>query len=250
MKREDHSRSHPSSSRPSPPLWAVIPAAGSGSRMAASVPKQYLPLCGRTVLERTLERVLDHPRVRAVVLVLAPRDVHWPALAAQYRDRPLILAEGGAERGHSVLNGLGALARHAAPDDWVLVHDAARPCVRREDIDRLLTRLDTHAVGGLLGMPVADTVKRVGQDGTVSATVDRRELWRALTPQLFRYRLLLDALQAALDRGGVVTDESSAMEIAGHRPQMVEGRADNIKITRPEDLALAEWYLAQQEEGG
>lgn len=251
MKREEQQHSSPSplTLHPSRQFWAVIPAAGSGSRMAASIPKQYLPLRGKSVLQHTLERLLDHPRLRAVVLVLAPDDAHWPRLDAQYQDRPLITAEGGAERAHSVLNGLRALAGPAAAEDWVLVHDAARPCIRREDIDRLLERLGDHPVGGLLGLPVADTMKRADRDGNVIETVDRQQLWRALTPQMFRHGALLQALQQALERGDLVTDESAAMEIAGHRPRMVEGHPDNIKITRREDLALAEWYLAQQEEG-
>jgi 2-C-methyl-D-erythritol 4-phosphate cytidylyltransferase len=228
----------------------VIPAAGSGARMAASVPKQYLPLCGKTVLQHTLERLLDYPRIAAVALVLAPGDAHWPRLADRYAGRPLITARGGAERSHSVLNGLRALAERASPRDWVLVHDAARPCIRREDLDTLLQRLHDHPVGGLLGIPVADTKKRVDRGGNIIETVARHDLWRALTPQMFRYQALLHALEAALEQGRTVTDESSAMELAGEVPRIVEGRADNIKITRPQDLALAEWYLRQQEEVG
>jgi len=238
-------------SRPSastPRYWAVIPAAGSGARMASAVPKQYLPLRGKTVLQHTLERFLDNPRIHAVVLVLAPDDARWPRIASQYEGRPLIVVHGGRERCNSVLNGLLALAERAAPDDWVLVHDAARPCVRREDIDILVERLHDHRVGGLLGIPVADTKKRVDRDGNVIETVDRHDLWRALTPQMFRYEALLRALRAALEQDNVVTDESSAIEMTGQRPRMVEGNADNIKITRPQDLALAEWYLAQREE--
>ena len=252
MRSEDQQRTSDTPRLPadfSRHYWAVVPAAGSGARMAAAIPKQYLPLHGKTVLQHTLERLLDHPHIRAVVLVLAPDDPHWPRIAEQYAGRPLVTVHGGAERSHSVLNGLRALAGRAAPEEWVLVHDAARPCVRREDIDLLLERLRDHPVGGLLGIPVADTKKRVDRDGNVLETVDRSDLWRALTPQMFRYHALLDALQAALKRGRVVTDESSAIEIAGHRPRMLEGHADNIKITRPQDLALAEWYLGQQEEG-
>lgn len=250
MKSEEQNPSHapPLAPRPSPQFWAVIPAAGSGARMAASVPKQYLSLRGKAVLQHSLERLLDHPRVRAVVLVLAADDAHWPRLARHYEGRPLIVAGGGAERSHSVRNGLRALVGRAAPEDWVLVHDAARPCVRRGDIDALLERLGDHPVGGLLGVPVADTKKRVDDEGNVVETVDRRNLWRALTPQMFRHAALLQALEAALEQGSVVTDESSAMETAGLRPRMVEGHGDNLKITRPQDLALAEWYLAQQEE--
>ena len=132
-------------------------------------------------------------------------------------------------------------------DDWVLVHDAARPCLRRSDIDRLLERLAGHPVGGLLGVPVRDTMKRTDDTGLIERTVTRDNLWHAYTPQMFRFAMLRDALEEALRRKLLVTDEASAMELAGHRPLMVEGHGDNIKITRPEDLALAAFYLAQQE---
>jgi len=230
-----------------PRFWAVIPAAGIGSRMAAADPKQYLPLCGKTVLEHTLERIISHPRIVATVLVISADDGHWPRLADSFAKSSLWIAAGGAERCHSVLNGLRALASHAAPRDWVLVHDAARPCVRRKDIDALLEQLMDHPVGGLLGIPVADTMKRTDREGNIIETVQRKGLWRALTPQMFRYEQLLQALQAALDQDKLVTDEAAAMEISGHMPRMVEGHADNIKITRPQDLALAELFLRQQE---
>jgi 2-C-methyl-D-erythritol 4-phosphate cytidylyltransferase len=215
--------------------------------MGTASPKQYLSLCGKTVLEHSLLRMTGHPRIAATVLVIAADDGHWPRLAGGFAWRSLFIAHGAAERCHSVLNGLLALAEHAAPQDWVLVHDAARPCVRREDIDVLLSRLQDHPVGGLLGIPVADTMKRADEQGNIIETVRREGLWRALTPQMFRYEMLLKALRAALDQGMVVTDEAAAMEIAGYAPRMVEGHADNIKITRPQDLALAELFLQQQE---
>ena len=227
--------------------WAVIPAAGAGSRMGAGSPKQYLSLRGKTVLEHSLARVAQHPRIAATVVVIAAEDEDGPRLARGYGEQSLLFAQGGAERCHSVLNGLRALAGRAAPRDWVLVHDAARPCVRREDIDRLLEQLQDHPVGGLLGIPVADTMKRTDERGNVIETVPREGLWRAATPQMFRYEMLLQALQAALGRGVAVTDEAAAVEMAGFTPRMVEGHADNIKITRPQDLALAELYLQQQE---
>jgi len=229
-------------------FWAVIPAAGIGSRMGAAGPKQYLPLRGMTVLEHTLARIAAHPRIAATVVVIAATDGDWPRIVAGLVEQTLIVADGGAERCHSVLNGLRALAGHAAPQDWVLVHDAARPCVRREDIDRLMEQLREHPHGGLLGVPVTDTMKRSDAHGDVIETVGREGLWRALTPQMFPYEMLTHALQAALDRNMTVTDEAAAMEMAGYVPRMVEGHADNIKITRPQDLALAEMYLQQQEQ--
>ncbi|MEJ2566997.1 MAG: 2-C-methyl-D-erythritol 4-phosphate cytidylyltransferase [Gammaproteobacteria bacterium] len=227
--------------------WAIIPAAGAGTRMGTSRPKQYLPLRGKTVLEHSLTRIVEHPRIAATVVVIAAGDEYWPSLAVAYAERSLIVAHGGAERCLSVLNGLRALSGRAAPRDWVLVHDAARPCVRREDIDRLIEQLHDHPVGGLLGIPVTDTKKSTDEQGNIIRTVRREGLWRAMTPQMFRYEMLSQALQAAVERGVMVTDESAAMEEAGYTPRMVEGHVDNIKITRPQDLVLAELYLQQQE---
>lgn len=226
----------------SPKYWGIVPAAGIGSRMQADRPKQYLPLAGRTVIEHTLERLAGHPALAGTVVALAADDKYWPDIRVGLQV-PVEEAEGGAERCNSVLNALMALQSRARPDDWVLVHDAARPCLRREDIERLMGELDEHPVGGLLGLPVADTVKRTDAEGAVVETVDRRNLWRALTPQMFRYGELREALVHALDRGWLVTDEASAIELAGKKPQMVEGAPENIKITRPGDLALAEFFL-------
>lgn len=225
-----------------PNYWAIIPAAGIGQRMQADRPKQYLPLSGRTVIEHTLERVADHPALAGTVVALADDDAYWPGVRARLKVRVDETA-GGAERCHSVLNALVALEPRARADDWVLVHDAARPCLRRSDIDRLIEQLAPHPVGGLLGAPVSDTVKRTDAEGRVVETVERRNLWRALTPQMFRYGELRRALVHALDRGWMVTDEASAIELSGQQPLMVEGEPDNIKITRPGDLALAEFFL-------
>ena len=215
--------------------------------MGSADPKQYLTLCGKTVLEHTLTRITGHPRIAATVLVIAAEDGHWPRLAGGFAHSSLLIVHGGAERCHSVLSGLRALAAHAAPQDWVLVHDAARPCVRREDLERLIEQLQDHPVGGLLGIPVTDTMKRSDAHGNVIETIRRDGLWRALTPQMFRYGMLSRALIAALERDVLVTDEAAAMEMAGYAPRMVEGHADNIKITLPQDLILADMYLQQQE---
>ncbi len=227
--------------------WAVVPAAGIGSRMAAGMPKQYLEVCGRTVLEHTLQRFCDHPAIQAVAVAIASDDHRWAQLGVS-RHRKIRRAEGGAERMHSVLNGLTRLEAEAQPNDWVLVHDAARPCIRSADISRLLTQLDQHAVGGLLGWPVRDTMKRVNDDDEVMATIDRSQLWHALTPQMFRLQALKDALQQALAEDAVVTDEAQAMERLGWQPKFIKGAPDNIKITLNTDLALAEIYLRAQAE--
>ncbi len=223
--------------------WAVVPAAGSGTRMAAELPKQYLQLGDRTVIEHTLDALLGCPALSGIVVVVAAGDEHWAGIRNSYRERPVSSADGGAERCHSVLNGLAQLAAQAGPDDWVLVHDAARPCLRPDDVTTLIETLAGATHGGLLGVPVADTMKRVDADLKVMETVDRSGLWHALTPQMFRIAELRAALQDAIDNGVLVTDEAAAMERAGYAPRMVQGHRDNIKITLPADLALAEFYL-------
>jgi 2-C-methyl-D-erythritol 4-phosphate cytidylyltransferase len=227
--------------------WAVIPAAGLGSRMGANLPKQYLSLRGKTVIEHTLERFCQHPRIKGVMVAIARGDRYWHKLPLKSADK-LRVVFGGEQRCHSVVAALRYLAELAAPEDWVLVHDAARPCLRKKDLDQLITTLCVHPVGGLLGRPVRDTMKRADAEGRVTETVDRQGLWHALTPQMFRLQPLTEAIERALAGGRLVTDEAQAMELAGHSPGLVEGHADNIKITHPEDLALAELYLRWQEE--
>ena len=223
-------------------FWVVVPAAGSARRMGAAVPKQYLPLAGRTVIEWSLAPFLAHERAAAVVVVLAEHDQHW-AQTALAGDARVTTTIGGAERMDSVLAGLRALQSRAAPDDWVLVHDAARPCLSATDLNRLLNELNDDAVGGLLAAPVVDTLKRADDGGRVSQTVPREKLWRALTPQMFRRDLLQRALDGALARGVAATDEAQAVEALGLQPRLVAGDADNIKITLPEDLPRAERIL-------
>lgn len=226
-----------------PAYWAIVPAAGNGRRMGAALPKQYLRLGDRTVLEHTLDTLLAVEALAGVVLIIAPDDSNWDAIRPRYAGKSLDVVSGGAERCHSVLNGLDALAGKATASDWVLVHDAARPCVRRDDIRALITSMDADSDGGLLGVPVADTMKRVAADGRVVATVDRGGLWHAFTPQMFRLDQLGTALRQAIEAHSLVTDEASAMELAGYRPLMVQGHRDNIKITLPADLELAGFYL-------
>lgn len=225
-----------------PPFWAVIPAAGVGSRMRADRPKQYLPLAGKSILEHTLDCFLDHPRLKGVVVSLAADDPYWPELACA-RDLRIHRAPGGRERADSVFNALQTLGELGAePTDWVLVHDAARPNLARSDLDNLLMTLAHDPVGGLLAVPARDTLKRADADGRVSQTVDRSVIWQAYTPQMFRLEPLRRALADAQDAGVTITDESSAMEWAGLSPRLIEGRGDNLKVTRPEDLQ----WLAQR----
>jgi 2-C-methyl-D-erythritol 4-phosphate cytidylyltransferase len=225
-----------------PAFWAVIPAAGIGSRMRADRPKQYLTLAGRTILEHTLACFLDHPGLKGVVVSLAEDDPFWPHLSCS-RDPRIHRAPGGSERADSVFNALLCLVElGASEDDWVLVHDAARPNLARSDLDNLLAVLADDPVGGLLAVPARDTLKRAGPDGRVRETVDRSVIWQAYTPQMFRLAPLQHALADARVAGVAVTDEASAMEWAGLAPRLVEGRADNLKVTRPEDLQ----WLAQR----
>lgn len=230
-----------------PAYWVVVPAAGVGSRMGAVCPKQYLALIGKTILEHTLDRLLGVPIIEHIYLVLAAEDDYWQALA--FAKRPeVIRVNGGKERADSVLNGLLALPAHAQDYDWVLVHDAARPCIRAQDIMTLITSVADHPVGGILGVPVSDTLKQVSQY-VIDKTIDRSQLWQAQTPQVFRLGLLRDCLQRALAEGKVITDEASALESYGYSPLMVQGRSDNIKITRQEDLAIAAMLMQQQKNG-
>lgn len=229
-----------------PRLWLVIPAAGVGQRMQAECPKQYLKLDGRYIIDITVSRVLSQDDFAGCMVALASRDRWWPDTESA-SDQRVLTCEGGRERADSVLAALNALADRAQAEDWVLVHDAARPCLHPDDLERLIRKLQAHPVGGLLAARVADTLKRAdAREGeTVEQTVDRSRLWRALTPQMFRFNVLREALDAALASSLSVTDESSAVEFSGKMPVLVEGRSDNIKVTVPPDLALARFILGQ-----
>lgn len=229
-------------------VWAVVPAAGKGSRFGGDVAKQYQLLNGYTVMQHTLDRLGSVSGIAGIVVPLAAGDTDAATLAWRHEDK-LQFVTGGATRADSVLAGLDALRDRLADDDWVLVHDVARPCVRVADVERLLQQLQVDPVGGLLACRVRDTMKRTDDGMQVVATVPREQLWHALTPQLFRYGLLRRALLAAMASGVEVTDEASAIEHLGLRPRLVEGARDNIKITFPEDLRLAALFLAEQAEG-
>lgn len=225
--------------------WVIVPAAGVGTRMGADRPKQYLTLNHKTILEHTLERLLQLPRLNGIVVAVSPQDSYWQNLPV-FAHPQIRVIEGGRERCDSVLNALDSLDEFMQPLDWVLVHDAARPCVDLRDVAALIEELEEHLVGGILGVPVSDTVKRLNDNYGIEETVDRRVLWLAQTPQMFRYGVLARSLRTALQQGFTITDEASAVESAGYVPLMVEGRRDNIKVTRPEDIAMAELILRQQ----
>lgn len=225
---------------------AIIPAAGSGRRFGAALPKQYLPLHGATVLEHSLKLLLGIEQLRHIVVVLHPDDQRWNRLSV-FSDPRIMVARGGEERAHSVLNGLRHIVDAGIDAEWALVHDVARPCCPQGDIEKLIMQLQSHPVGGLLAVPASDTIKRVDAARQVEETVDRAWLWQAQTPQLFRFRLLLDALNHCLGLGMTVTDEAQAVEAVGWQAQVVEGSRRNLKITRPEDLALAEFFMKEQD---
>ncbi len=220
--------------------YAIVPAAGSGSRFGAEKPKQYLELLGRPLIYHTLQALTAHPDIARVWVVLAPDDPWWP----QYDWSPLgpkleTVRCGGATRAESVNNGLQAAAMVAADDDWVLVHDAARPCISAAMLDALLSELASDPVGGILAVPVADTLKRADGSQRVAATEPRDGLWQAQTPQMFRYGKLVEALERCRD----VTDEAGAIEAMGLQPRLVRGDSTNLKVTYPADLALAAMIL-------
>jgi len=224
--------------------WGVVPAAGLGERMAGAVPKQYLPIAGEPVLSHTLQRMLGWGFLQSLVVALHAQDSWWPQLRFA-NDQRVQTVLGGAQRCHSVMAALELLQGQAAADDWVLVHDAARPCIRAEDVEKLRCDLADDPVGGILAVAIAETVKQAGRNGRVEKTLPRDGLWLAQTPQMFRYQLLFDALQSALDSGHTVTDEAAAIEAAGLQPRLVAGAASNVKITLPADLAVAQYWLEQ-----
>ena len=223
-------------------IWVVIPAAGVGKRMESDTPKQYLKLNNKTIIEHTLSLFDRHDSISEIVIAISKGDEYWSSLDINL-SKPLHIADGGKERSDSVLNALKFLEGKASDNDWVLVHDAARPCLRLEDVTLLIDTLKDHDVGGILAIPVRDTMKRSFDDNTIKETVERENLWHALTPQMFRFSMLKMALESALKNNAVITDEASAIELAGFQPVLVEGHADNIKITRPEDLVLATFFL-------
>ncbi len=223
--------------------WAIVPAAGVGKRMQADKPKQYLFLAGKTVLEQTLSRLLQAEVFSAIAVAISKEDPYWPELECS-RHEKIITAAGGKERADSVLSALKSLRKQAADNDWVLVHDAARPCLRCSDIMHLINELKYDDVGGILALSSHDTLKNVSGN-SITKTIDRTGIWRALTPQMFRYGMLKQALQEA-EGNPAITDEASALEMQGLQPKIVAGCPDNIKITRPEDLALAQFYMQQQ----
>lgn len=224
-----------------PDVIAVVPAAGIGRRMQTECPKQYLHIGDKTILEHAVASLMAHPRVGQAIVAVSLNDTYFSSLPLASDPRVTVVT-GGEKRVDSVLAGLQA----AGDGKWVLVHDAARPCLHPDDLENLLAITASSKVGGILAAPVHDTVKR-GEPGKarIAHTVDREDLWHALTPQLFPLELLRSCLLRALDEGATITDEASALEYYGFHPELMSARADNIKVTGPEDLALAAFYLTR-----
>lgn len=224
-------------------LVVIVPAAGIGKRMKAQQPKQYLVIEKHTILEHTVHRLLSHPDIALVVIAISAEDEYFSSTSlAELANVSTVI--GGKERVDSVLAGLQSINAQEYP--WVLVHDAARPCVSHSDISTLIKQCKVANTGGLLATPIRDTIKRAGSHNLVLETVDREQLWHALTPQMYPTSLLLLAIEKALTDNIKITDEASAIECIGGESLLVEGSSDNLKITRPDDLHLAEYILAKQ----
>ena len=227
-------------------IWAIVPAAGSGQRMGMEIPKQYLETNGKTILEITLSKLLENKNIDQIVVCTASDDFHWSKLEVSKHPK-IQQTNGGLSRALSVLSGLISIVNSVEDDDWVLVHDAARPCLSQELLDKLINELSKDKVGGILAVPAKDTLKLSNNSGeSINKTLDRSLVWHAQTPQMFRFGLLKDALQNAIDIGLEITDEASAMEHAGHAVKLVEGDSFNLKITTKDDLALASYFLVNR----
>ncbi|MET0892784.1 MAG: 2-C-methyl-D-erythritol 4-phosphate cytidylyltransferase [Pseudoxanthomonas sp.] len=227
-----------------PGIWAIVPAAGRGTRFGGELPKQYLQVAGQPLVAHTLAALLAHPAVEGAMVAIADHDADWPGWTS-FAGKPVLTCTGGATRAQSVLAALHALPDEVRADEFVLVHDAARPNLGQEDLQQLLERGRNDPVGAILAAPVRDTLKRAGDDGGIDGTEPRQRLWRALTPQLFRRLQLSRALEEAGRTGVEATDESMAMELQGLRPLLIEGSEDNFKVTTPADLARFEFILSQ-----
>ena len=227
-------------------IWAIVPAAGQGQRFSVEKPKQFFELNGKLIAEHSLSRLLAVPSIEKIIVPSDVSSTLWSQVTSITHNK-IKQVSGGEQRAHSVLNGLLSIKSSASDNDWVLVHDIARPCITVEDIGQLITAVEDHLVGGILVALVDETLKKVASDKHIAATVDRADHRLAQTPQIFRYGILKDAINSCLDKNIMPTDEAFAIESAGHKVLYVEGRRDNIKITRQEDLPIASAILKSQE---
>lgn len=229
-----------------PEVIAVLPAAGIGKRMQTDCPKQYLTIGQKTILEYAVDSLLHHPRIKQIIVVIDLQDDRFQSLALAHHAK-IQVVYGGEQRADSVMAGLQQAEQYINQSSWVLIHDAARPCLHPEDLDKLLEVTEHSKIGGILATPVRDTMKRGGvSTAVINQTLERQQLWHALTPQIFPFALLKDCLSGGIEKGIEITDEASALEYYGYQPLLIKGRSDNIKITYPEDLALAEFYLTRR----
>ncbi len=224
-------------------IWALIPAAGIGSRMGSDTPKQYLTIGNQTILEHSLSNFLKHLSIYKVVVVLHPEDKHWPKLSIKDHEK-VVTVIGGTERADSVANGLAKIQALGGSNDWVMVHDAARPCLYSLHIDNLIRARESSVDGVILAVPSFDTVKVTNNQQTINKTIPRETIWLAQTPQFFPVTTLADAIALSVEQGVVITDEASAMEAQGYHPALVTGSKRNIKVTEHEDLILASISLS------
>jgi len=224
--------------------WVVIPAAGIGKRMGDDIPKQYISVCGKTVIEHTIDNFIDRNEIENICISISESDNYWPTLPISKNEK-IITTVGGSERYESVYNGLRAIQDKATENDWVLVHDAVRPCLKKSIIDRLITDISSHDVGGILALPCSETMKRVNNSNEVEETINRQTTWRAQTPQMFKYKKLLLAIEKVINEDIFITDEAMAMELSNHKPIVILGDENNIKITHKIDLKYLELFLEE-----
>ena len=221
--------------------FVIVPAAGTGTRMQTDTPKQYLSHRGKKIIEYTLTTLLSYEKFKKCIVALNKEDKYWPAL--QLKHPHLRTVYGGKERCHSVFNALLALKTLAKKNDWILVHDAVRPLLQHSDINKLINDIADHPIGGFLANPLKNTVKYF-DDKQILKTLDRKKVWQALTPQMFRYHWLVNALDSVIKKNQFITDEANAIELLGQHAKIVAGRSDNIKITDKDDLILLDYYLS------
>ena len=224
--------------------WLVIPAAGIGKRMESDIPKQYVSVHGKTVIEHTIDNFIGRKEIENICISISESDTHWSTLPIS-KNKKMITTIGGNQRYESVYNGLCALQDKANDDDWVIVHDAVRPCLKKSIIDRLITDISSHDVGGILALPCFETMKRVNNNQQVEETINREIIWRAQTPQIFKYKKLLLAIEKAINENILITDEAMAMELSNYKPIVIMGDEKNIKITHKDDLKHLELFLGE-----
>ena len=227
-------------------IWAILPAAGIGRRFGSALPKQYLNLCGIPVILHSINRLLEFQEIEKVIVSLHPDDQYWYELNIETPKVETVL--GGDKRSDSVANALESLEGIAENTDWVAVHDAVRPCLSMSDLKRIISELKDESIGGILASPIVDTLKKTDENMNITKTLNRNQVWSALTPQIFRYDILKKALSAQRERSSVATDEAGAVEALGYKPRIILGEPTNIKITEEKDLALAEHIILSQAE--